>query len=438
MPMLPDMEPDHVTPESRAPARGPLHAARAFLSDPANLLALVLLAALVTRVVWLWLPQGSLIFDEAYYVNASRVLLSVDLPDGARYADAPLGLDPNEEHPPLGKVLMAASMLVFGDNGVGWRLPSVIAGLVALLALYGIVRATGETARLGVLVVGLLALDNLTLVHGRIGTLDMMALAPILVGAWLALRDRPILAGIALAVGVLVKLTSVFGLLAVLVVTVIELARRRRRSGRPGFTDLRPTLLLLSAFTVVTVGGLWSLDVAFTGHPDPWAHFLYMASFGASLQAPDGPTGIASQPWSWLINEVQINYLRVAVDVTSGGEVISSRPTIDFRGALNPFLIGSFVLAFAFALSYAIRTGHRLATWSLVWMAANYLPFFALVLINHRITYLYYFLPVVPALAVALALLLRRSGLPRLVSVATVGAIVVGFIAYFPFRQLPA
>ena len=410
---------------------------RRFLADPGNLLALVLLFALVTRVIWLWLPQGSLIFDEAYYVNASRVLLSEDLPDSAHYSDAPPGLDPNREHPPLGKVVIAASILAFGDGGVGWRLPSVIAGMVALSALYGIVRATGGSARLGVLVVALLALDNLTLVHSRIGTLDMLALAPILVGAWLALRGHPILAGIALAIGTLVKLTSAFGLLAVLAIYVIDLLARRRRTGRLGFADMRPMLLTLSAFTAVAVAGLWTLDLAFTAHADPWAHLLYMATYGARLTAPDGPTGIASQPWQWLVNDVQINYLRVAVDVTSNGNVISSRPSIDVRGALNPFLIGAFVLAFGFTLSYAIRTGHRLATWSLVWMAANYLPFIALVLINQRIMYLYYFLPVVPALAVAVALLLRRSGLPRLVTVVTVGAVVAGFVAYFPFRQIP-
>jgi len=50
------------------------------------------------------------------------------------------------------------------------------------------VRDAGETAWLGTLVVGLLAFDNLTMVHGRIATLDMLVLAPILVGSWLALR----------------------------------------------------------------------------------------------------------------------------------------------------------------------------------------------------------------------------------------------------------
>ena len=53
--------------------------------------------------------------------------------------------------------------------------------------------------------VGILALDNLTLVHSRIGVLDMLATAPILVGAWLALRGRYPLAGVAFAIGSLVK-----------------------------------------------------------------------------------------------------------------------------------------------------------------------------------------------------------------------------------------
>ena len=189
---------------------------RRVLSDPGQVLALTLLIAFVFRAIWLWLPQGSLIFDEAYYVNAARVILGWQVPAGAAYAGAIPGVDPNTEHPPLGKLLMAASMLVFGDGGVGWRLPSLLAGMVSLAALYGIVRAAGESAWMGVLAVALLGFDNLSLVHGRIGTLDMLALAPLLVGAWLALRGRWALAGVACAVGSLVRVTGVFGLLALL------------------------------------------------------------------------------------------------------------------------------------------------------------------------------------------------------------------------------
>jgi hypothetical protein len=137
-----------------------------------------------------------------------------------------------------------------------------------------------------------------------------------------------------------------------------------------------------------------------------------------------------------LVNEVQINYFRIVVS-TDSGTAASPLVTVDFRGALNPVLIGAASLAFPFAVWLAWKRGSALAAWCLAWAGANYLPYFALVLLDHRITYLYYFLPVVPALAVAVALLLRRSGLPRLVTWGYLAAAAAAFFAYFPFRQVP-
>ena len=196
-------------------------------------------------------------------------------------------------------------------------------------------------------------------------------------------------------------------------------------------------MVLVSGWAVVAIGGLWMLDLPFSTYHDPWAHLQHMLSFGASLQAPSGPTGIASNPWQWLVNDGQINYLRVAVDTSVNGTVVASHPSIDFRGALNPILIGTLPPAVLYALWLAARTGNMLAIWSLAWGAGNYLPYYALALINHRITYIYYFLPVVPALAAAVALLLLRSRLPRIVIYGYFGAVLLGFAAYFPFRQLP-
>ncbi len=409
---------------------------RRFLDDPGQVLALVLLLALACRAIWLWLPQGSLIFDEAYYVNAARTILGWAV-HGGPYAGAAAGFDPNLEHPPLGKALMAASMAVFGDNGIGWRVPSLLAGMLALGALYGVVRSSGETARLGVLAVTLFALDNLGLVHGRIGTLDMLVLAPMLVGAWLGLRGHWGLAGAACAVAAMIKLSGGFGLLALLLYQVVLIGIAWRRNGRIGFADLRASVLLVSVFVAVGLAGLWLLDLRFSQFPDPLTHLAHMASFGASLQAPNGPTGIASYPWQWLVNEVQIDYLRVAVDTTVDGKVVASLVSVDFRGALNPVLIGAAPLAFLFTGWLAWRARSLAAIWSLTWAAANFLPYVVLVLISQRITYLYYFLPVVPALALAVALLLTRSRLPRFVTWGYLAAMVAGFIAYFPFRQLP-
>ena len=429
------------------PARSPslprlvFERVRQNLSDPGTLLALLLIAALVVRIVWLTLPQNSLIFDESYYVNAARVLLGWTVPAGAPYAGAPIGLDPNTEHPPLGKLLMALSMAGFGDNGLGWRLPSVIAGMVALVAVYQIVRSAGESARLALLAVGFLAFENLTLVHGRIGTLDMLVLAPILVGAWLALRGRWAAAGAATGIGMLMKLTALYGLLALLIMLALALWATWRRQRRLRLSDLRPTVVALIAFSIVTIGGLWLLDVRFSSYANPIEHLRHMIEYGADLArgvvGPGSCPGNDSYPWQWLFNECQMSYLRVDVTVKAGEKILSIYPTIDFRGAMNPILIGSLPIAFLFTGWLAWKRRSRLAAWSIVWAAANYVPYVALALLSQRVTYLYYFLPVVPALAVATALTLRRSGLPRFVTVGYVAAYVVAFAAYFPFRQIP-
>jgi hypothetical protein len=292
-----------------------------------------------------------------------------------------------------------------------------------------------------VLAVGLFAFDDLALVHGRIGTLDMPVLACILVGSVFALRGRWSLAGVAVGIGLLVKLTALYGLLALLLWQALILAETWRRERRIRLPDLRPTAILLGSSAVVTLVGLWLLDLRFSSYTDPIAHLRHMLDYGAALHWAHGlPTfclGTESAPWQWLFNECQINYLRVATTTKVGDAIVAVNASIDFRGALNPVLVGAIPLAMLVTLHAAWRTNSRLARWALVWAAANYLPYIGLAVVGQRITYIYYFLPVVPAVAVAIAILLHRSGLPRFVMWGFLGVYLVGFAAYFPFRQIP-
>ena len=60
--------------------------------------------------------MAGFIFDEKYYVNASRVVAGVPMSSIDTYANAsPAGTDPNGEHPQLGKVIIAATIRLFGD-----------------------------------------------------------------------------------------------------------------------------------------------------------------------------------------------------------------------------------------------------------------------------------------------------------------------------------
>jgi dolichyl-phosphate-mannose--protein O-mannosyl transferase len=336
---------------------------------------------------------------------------------------------------------MAASMAVFGDNGIGWRVPSVVAGLLALTVVYRIVRTGGASAWLGVLVVALLAFDNLTLVHGRIGTLDMMALAPILLGSWLAMRGRWALAGVAVAIGLLVKITSIYGVAAILLLYLFQAGGPWWRARRIPLPDLRGPVTFLVTVAVVGLVGLGLLDARFSTYSNPVEHVQHMVSYGANLRRPMDSTGFCpeadSRPWQWIFNECQIAYLRVDVKVSVGEEVIAARPTIDFRGALNPLLSAAIPLAALWVTWYAWRTRDALALWAVAWGAANYLPYVALALTTNRIMYIYYFLPALPAVAAGIAILLTRAGLPRFVRVGFIVAYTLGFAAYFPFREIP-
>ena len=77
---------------------------------------------IILRVIWLDQPPGSLIFDEWYYVNVARVILHLPQSVGANgqppYVNVPQGLDPNHEHTPLAKLLIALSMSILGNNCV--------------------------------------------------------------------------------------------------------------------------------------------------------------------------------------------------------------------------------------------------------------------------------------------------------------------------------
>ena len=81
------------------------------------LLALAFGAACSIRLA----TPASPYFDEVHYIPAAKAWLE----NGAWL---------NREHPPLGKYIIAAGIALFGDNALGWRIFSVVAGVVTLFA----------------------------------------------------------------------------------------------------------------------------------------------------------------------------------------------------------------------------------------------------------------------------------------------------------------
>ena len=66
-----------------------------------------------------------------------------------------------------------------------------------------------------------------------------------------------------------------------------------------------------------------------------------------------------------------------------------------------------------------------------------YLPFHPTSIVTQRISYLFYFLPTIPGVAVALSQFLGQSGLPRTVLWTFLLAVAIAFSDFFPFQRPP-
>jgi predicted membrane-bound dolichyl-phosphate-mannose-protein mannosyltransferase len=404
--------------------------------DPLQTLGLVMIGAAIARTYRLRTPNLPVIFDENFYVNAARIILGIKVPVGLPYSGARPGVDPNPEHPVLGKLLIAGSMKLFGDDPFGWRLPSLLAGLVCIALVYAIVRAVSPDAWLAVLAATIFAFDNLVLVQSRIATLDIPFLAFLLLGVWLWLKQRPLLAGVACAVAVMIKETAVLGLAALVLLGLGAVAARAVRQRQLDRAALRATGLLLLSFVVVWLAGSWIFDSAFTTFDTPWAHLRAMLDYGFYLKSVGVRPAIESRPWHWWVNDGKMTYDQVASNVIVNGKLVKSTTVIDFRGAMNPVMIGAAPLAVSYVAWRAWRVRDTLSVWVVAWIATTYLVYFPLVFLSNRITYFFYILQTVPALAIAIAMLLRQARLPPPAVVGYLAALFAGFILYFPFRTI--
>jgi dolichyl-phosphate-mannose--protein O-mannosyl transferase len=115
------------------------------------------LVALVLYGYQLHFPPSQY-YDEVYHVKNARALFT--------------DIDYLDTHPPLGKELIAISIISFGDTSWVWRLPSVLFGVGVVLLLYLITVSLLEKRLVGVFVCFLCLCDGLMFTTARIALLN--------------------------------------------------------------------------------------------------------------------------------------------------------------------------------------------------------------------------------------------------------------------------
>ncbi|MGI8998553.1 MAG: phospholipid carrier-dependent glycosyltransferase [Candidatus Limnocylindria bacterium] len=426
-------------------------------------LVVIVISAAAMRMVSLGRPI-ELVFDEIFYAR-----------DACWYVIGTEGVCGISElasrsHPPLGKWLIGSGIVAFGYEPFGWRVAVAVAGIVSVALLYvlawrllrGVVAGHGATVG-AIAASGLLATDFLHLVHSRVAMLDAF-IALFVVGAatfavldrdrvrertgapwwWRLTLGRPwrLLAGVCLGAATATKWSGAYVAPAVIgLVIAWEIAEQRRQNPGAGWwlvisaavrREALPTLVLLGVVPLIAylasytgrMPGVilalpWEVGSVWRGI---WDHQRAMLDFHTTL---GGDHPYQSPSWSWPLLRRPVAYW-----FSDEGGV--------FREILalgNPLLWWPGIFAVVGLGVTWWRSGwgfHRPEPVILTSAAATYLPW--LVLSGDRSqTFLWYFLPTVPFLALAIGLLAATAWATTRgrVAAGVYGLVIVASFAFY-------
>jgi dolichyl-phosphate-mannose--protein O-mannosyl transferase len=281
---------------------------------PVQMALLLALVAELLFAVHVGQPN-KLMFDEIYYVPAGRDVFGMIAPA-------------NEEHPLFAKWLIGLSTSLFGDNPVGWRTLSTVAGTTTVVAIYAIaLRLFGEVRTAATAAV-LAMLNQMLFIQARIATLDVFAgaflFAAIAVLAWGYGGTRRWLVGAGLCIGLAVGCKwSTLPFAALLGLAVLW--GWRRQWLRAGVTfGLAALLAYFATFApaLFYATSPMKLDQLFA-----WQAHMY------DLQTrPLAHHTYQSTPWQWPLITRPIWYLYEPVEGVQRGVLLVGNPAIMWGG----------------------------------------------------------------------------------------------------------
>lgn len=333
----------------------------AFSRRPLAAALLIGLAAQLLFSVNLTRPSTPM-FDEVHYVPAARAMLALDRPM-------------NTEHPPLGKEIVAAGIAAFGDNPLGWRAFSTVAGTATVLGVFAmlwLLFGSVRTASYGALFAAL----NFTLfIQARIAMLDVFLGAFVTLGIasllW-AMRAPPgrvmrrwLLGAVLLGLATATKWAA--APYVALAMAAFAVVRRRHAAAWRGLTPVRALLLLgivsVAAYFVTFAPMLfYAHDALAPSDIVPFQWRMYQNQTRILSPHP-----YQSSWWSWPLMIRPIWYLYEPVDGAVRGVLLVGNPVMMWGGlAAVAALLWAWARGSAKAGAVALLWIASLAVWAVI------------------------------------------------------------------------
>jgi len=316
----------------------------------------------------------SFIFDEVYYVDGARDLLAYGVEVDGSAAEFVV-------HPPIGKWMIASGIKVFGDNPLGWRIATAVAGSLMILLIAAIVHRLFYSPFLTVIASALMAVDGMALVHSRTALLDNFLALFTLTATYFFIRKSYYLSGLFLGLAIGTKWSglyflALFGLIALY----------RAFTFFSGKDLIKPALRVVGAFGLTPIAIYiaswsgwflsdrgWKRDsdgnplIALKNYHEEILGFHRNLSTAHNYEA---------NPWSWLIQGRPTSFF---YETPSGCGADSCSQEVLALG--TPLLWWSATIALAVVFGFwirsiAMRRTDPAATIIIAGIAAGYLPWF--------------------------------------------------------------
>jgi dolichyl-phosphate-mannose--protein O-mannosyl transferase len=375
---------------------------------------------------------NTFIFDEVYYVDGARDLLTYGVEVTGSKAEFVV-------HPPLGKWLIGIGIKLFGDSGFGWRITSAFFGSLMILLIARIAYRLFRDARLTALASALMALDGLALVHSRTALLDNFLAFFILLATYLFTMRRYWWTGIALGCAMATKWSALYFIIA-----FGAIALYRAFTHHSGRALIKPTFARVAQFGLTPLLVYITSWVGWFTSSRGWDRHYSSNIFSSFIyyhqQMLEFHTGLVQRhsyqanPWSWLIMARPTSFY---YETPKGCDAQSCSQEILALGTPILWWLGTIALLVVLGLwlrSIALRRIDPALSLIVTGMAAGYLPWF---FFQHRTVFSFYAIAFEPFLILALVYCARllinsygKSG--EIVVVTALVLIALNFIYFLP------
>ncbi|RVX44831.1 dolichyl-phosphate-mannose-protein mannosyltransferase [Nonomuraea polychroma] len=356
-------------------------------------------------------------------------------------------------HPPLGKWMIGLGEWVFGLNPFGWRVSAAVIGTLSILVLARVARRMTRSTLLGCFAGLLLALDGLHFVLSRTALLDIFLMFWVLAafaclvvdrdqarerlvtwyenspvspqGPWLGARPWRLAAGVCLAFAMSVKWSGLFFAVAFAIMSLLwDFGARRAVGLRHPYAgafnkDLPQGILAFGIVPFVAYMATWigwfATDKGYgrnweqatsAGNPlffvfdsmRSWIQYQWQVfTFHSGLETSHP---YMSEPWQWplLLRPVAFYYegKQNACGVKDCSEAV--------LGVGTPVIWFGAVAALVALIAYYVSSRDWRAGAVLLAYAMGWLPWFYFAFADNRTMFLFYAIPMVPFMVLAITL----------------------------------